>query len=124
MRSRGEERDLGLVERARELSALDEALRAACAGSGATVLVEGPPGIGKTALLGAAAARARDLGMLVLQARAGELETSLPYAVVRQLFEPALDAAGDARRDALLTGAAGQARSIVDRRARRAAEPA
>ncbi len=105
------------MERAEELAALDGALRAACAGVGATVLVEGPPGIGKTRLLTAAVARARHAGMQVLQARAGELETSLPYAVVRQLFEPALDAAGDARREVLLTGAAGQARPIVDRRA-------
>ncbi len=106
-----------LVERADELAALDDALEAARAGRGATALVEGPPGIGKTALLGAATARARERGMRVLAARAGALEQTHAYAVVRQLFEPVLDAAGEQARERLLAGAAGQARHVVDRRA-------
>ena len=58
------------------------------------MLVEGPPGIGKTELLTTALTRARGQGMLVLVARGGELELSFPYAVVRQLFEPTVARAG------------------------------
>ena len=43
-----------LVERGDELALIDSSLRAARAGRGAMTLVEGPPGIGKTELLGAA----------------------------------------------------------------------
>ena len=48
-----------LVERERELSLIEDVLAAAARGRGALVLVEGEAGIGKTALLSAAARRAR-----------------------------------------------------------------
>ena len=103
-----------LLERTDELAVLDAALLAAQAGHGALTLIEGPPGIGKTELLAAAAARARDRDMLVLPARAGELERSFPYAVVRQLFEAVVTRAERARRDQILSGAAVHAASVVD----------
>ncbi|MDQ3678855.1 MAG: AAA family ATPase [Actinomycetota bacterium] len=106
-----------LLERTHELAVIDDALRAAQAGHGALALVEGPPGIGKTELLTAAMIRARRRRMLVLVARGGELELSLPYAIVRQLFEPAVAHAEDAIRDRLLSGAAIHAESVVDPRA-------
>jgi DNA-binding CsgD family transcriptional regulator len=106
-----------LLERNRELATIDDALRAARAGEGALTLVEGPPGIGKTELLTAAMTRARRRRMLVLVARGGELELSFPYAVVRQLFEPAVAHAEDAIRDRLLAGAAVHAETVVDPRA-------
>jgi MoxR-like ATPase len=73
-------------------------LEAARAGNGAGLLVEGPPGIGKTRLLGAARSLAADR-TLVLSARGSELERDFPFAVVRQLLEPVA-------RDQHFTGAA------------------
>lgn len=103
-----------LLERSAELAAIDDALRAARERRGALVLVEGPAGIGKTQLLSAAMGVARRRRMLVLAARAGELELSFPFAVVRQLFEPALSHADSAMRDRLLRGAAAHAAGVVD----------
>ncbi|MCW2954177.1 MAG: transcriptional regulator, LuxR family [Conexibacter sp.] len=82
-------REMALIERDGELSALQAALERAAGGDGVCVVVEGAPGIGKTALLRAAAARARATGMTVLRARGGELERDLPHGVARQLLERA-----------------------------------
>lgn len=106
-----------LAERTDELAVVDAALQAAVAGWGAIVLVEGAPGIGKTALLTAAWARAGRQGMLALSARGEELERSFAFGVVRQLFEPAVTGADGATRDGLLCGAALHARTVVDPRA-------
>ncbi len=94
------------VEREREVALLDSLLADAMAGAGRAVLVEGPPGIGKTRLLAEARRRAAASGARVLNARAGELEREFPYGVVRQLFEAAI---GD---PATLTGAAASARVV------------
>lgn len=103
-----------LLERTRELGLIDDALGAAQAGLGAAMLFEGPPGIGKTELLTAAMTRARRRHMCVLSARGGELELSFPFAVVRQLFEPAVTRAEREVRDRLLSGAATHAAGVVD----------
>jgi DNA-binding CsgD family transcriptional regulator len=113
----------GLLERAGELAAVDDAIDAARAGDGATLLLEGAAGIGKTELVAAAIARARRAGLLVLRARADELELSFPYAVVRRLFEPALVASDPARRERLLAGAAAHAEAVVDPRTDRRSVP-
>ncbi len=84
-----------------------------------TLVLQGAAGIGKTELVGATISRARRAGMLVLRARADELELSFPYAVVRQLFEPALLASDAARRGRLFAGAASLAAAVVDPRADR-----
>ena len=76
-----------LVERERQLSALERVLGSAQGGEGALLIVEGPAGAGKTALLDAGCARARDAGLEVLAASGGELEVGFPYGVARQLFE-------------------------------------
>src|SRR5947209_19644783 len=102
-----------LLERDRELERIALLLEDCVAGDGGVLLVEGPAGIGKTALLDAAGGLAREAGVRVLRARAGELERELAHAVVRQLFEPALAAAGARERAAVLAGAAGLAAPLV-----------
>ena len=99
-----------LLERKSELAQLTRRMEAARGGDGGVVLIEGPPGIGKTALLGAACERAGELGMQTDAARGGELESGLPWGVVRGLFEPGLAAASKAERRRLLGGAAELAR--------------
>ena len=83
------------VGRARELEELERALDAARAGSGATVLVAGEAGIGKTRLASELATRARDAGFEVLLGRSIDLVgTELPY----QPFVEALRPLGELRR--------------------------
>ena len=95
-----------LLDRDLELEQLDRLIERAGAGSGGTVVIEGPAGIGKTELLGALAARAQQRGFAVLRARGGELEVSMAFGVARQLFEPLLRSAPTAGRRRLVTGAA------------------
>jgi ATP/maltotriose-dependent transcriptional regulator MalT len=99
----------GLRERERELARVEALLAAARAGHGGVLLITGPAGIGKTALLGAARERAGQAGMRVLAGRGGELESDFSFGVARQLFEPLLAGAGAAEREALLAGAAQRA---------------
>jgi hypothetical protein len=85
-----------LLGRERELEHLEELMARLLSGSGGTALLEGPAGIGKTALLGEAATRARAHGFLVLRATGAELEREYAYGVARQLFAPALAPPGEA----------------------------
>ncbi len=102
-----------LLERAGELEEISSVLASARAGEGRALVIEGPPGIGKTALLQTACHQAEESGMVVLAARGEELEIHFPHGVVRQLFEPLLRRmAPDARRD-LLSGVASLAAPIV-----------
>lgn len=67
-----------------ELRALADARRAAHAGSARAVLVDGPPGMGKSALLRRFLS---DLGGVhILDASGDELETATTYGVVEQLL--------------------------------------
>ena len=52
------------------------------------VIIEGEPGLGKTAFLNAACHLAREAGHDVLYARGGALEAESPFGIVRQLFQP------------------------------------
>jgi hypothetical protein len=96
-----------LLERERELVEIWELLERAGSGSGSLLVVEGPAGIGKTSLVRAAHALARERGFCVLSARGSDLERDFAYGVVRQLLEPRLAPARE--RAALLEAAAGLA---------------
>lgn len=72
------------------------------------MLLEGPAGIGKTALLQAARGCAERAGFTVLTARGGELERELGSGIARQLFEPLLVRASQAERARLLRRPAAQ----------------
>ena len=103
----------GLLERGRELDSIAGLLAGCVAGEGGMLLIEGPAGIGKTALLRSARMSARDAGIGVLAARGGEFEREFAYAVVRQLFEPALAALEELERGELFAGAAGLAGPVL-----------
>jgi DNA-binding CsgD family transcriptional regulator len=102
-----------LLERSEELARIESALVAARMGRGTFVVVEGPAGIGKTALLAAARAAAADGGMRVLRSRGSELERDFAFGVVRQLFEPPLAEASELERADLLHAAAGVAAGLL-----------
>ena len=103
-----------LLEREAELDQLTAALAAARSGAGSLLLIEGPAGIGKTSIIEEARWIGADAGMVVLSARAVELERDFAFGVARQLFEPALKAAGEGERERLLAGAARLAREVLE----------
>ncbi|WP_055526211.1 ATP-binding protein [Streptomyces graminilatus] len=90
-----------LLERQNELSTAAEALRFAAQGNGSLVVISGPPGIGRSALLteiGELADRspadaATTRRPLVMRAYAAPAERGFPFGVARQLLEPALKSA-------------------------------
>ena len=98
-----------LLEREAEAEALEAGLTAAAGGTGSLCLIQGPAGIGKSALLDSARRQATDLGFRVLLARGAELEREIAHGVVRQLLEEPVHRATEAERAALLSGAAGLA---------------
>jgi DNA-binding CsgD family transcriptional regulator len=102
-----------LLERNEELARIESALAEARAGRGTFVVIEGPAGIGKTALLAAARTAAAEDGVRVLRSRGTELERDFAFGVVRQLFEPPLAEASELERADLLQGAAGVAAGLL-----------
>src|SRR5215218_4028003 len=101
-----------LLERSEELARIESALAEARSGRGRFVVVEGPAGMGKTALLAAVRAAAADGGMRVLRSRGTELERDFAFGVVRQLFEPLLAEASELERRDLLQATAGVAAGL------------
>jgi DNA-binding CsgD family transcriptional regulator/tetratricopeptide (TPR) repeat protein len=73
---------VGVVGRGTELELIRSALAAAVAGRGRVILVEGEPGIGKSALLHASLAGATDLGCEVGWAAADELSPRFPLRLL------------------------------------------
>ena len=78
-----------LVGRESEVATLADAVHEASEARGAAIVVRGEPGIGKTALLDALAARSDDT--LILRALGVETETALAYAGLSELLAPALE---------------------------------
>jgi DNA-binding CsgD family transcriptional regulator len=98
------ERPKPLADRAAEGVRLDMLLADARAGQSAVLVLRGEPGIGKTAILGYAAGRAR--GFRVVRAAGVESEMELPFAGLHQLCGPMLGGLGrlpPPQRDALGT---------------------
>lgn len=79
-----------LAERDGELLAIDRALGEAAGGRGGVLAIEGPGGIGKSALLHETLGRARGRGMQTFVAYGGQLEAATPWSVARQLLAPAV----------------------------------
>src|SRR4051794_30837562 len=104
-----------LLEREREMAALEAELASARSGTGRLILLEGPAGIGKTTLLRAFAERGRSAGGQGLTARGGAPERGLAWGTVRGLFSPVLERAAVDERRELLAGAAGLAQAPLGR---------
>jgi DNA-binding SARP family transcriptional activator/DNA-binding CsgD family transcriptional regulator len=93
-----------LVGREAELNTLRRLFADAVAGSGSALLVRGTPGVGKSALLRAAAAEAGERGFGVLSTAGVETERWFPFAALHLLLQPVLrhiDELPDAHRLAL-----------------------
>jgi len=102
-----------LLEREGDLVAVDAALDGACRdGAGGALLIEGPAGVGKSALLGELEDKAAADGCQVLRARGSEMERDFGFGVVRQLVGPLLRTLDLGDRDKLFAGPAGLAAAI------------
>lgn len=95
-----------LLERCGERARIDAALATARMGAGCALVMEGEPGIGKTALLQLARESAAAAGLTVLHACGVELEAGFAFGVVRQCLEPAIRAADPPERTRLFSDAA------------------
>jgi len=69
-----------LIGRVREVLQLDQALRAARAGLGHSVLIAGEAGVGKSRLLAEMASRAANGRFTILTGHCFEQDASFPYA--------------------------------------------
>src|SRR3954451_14767522 len=81
-----------LVERERECAAVQALVDGARVGTGGLLVIEGPPGIGKSALLAELATRAGAAGVAVCSARATRMGAGIAFALARWLLEPAVRA--------------------------------
>jgi DNA-binding CsgD family transcriptional regulator len=103
-----------LLEREADLAALIGAVTVLAAeGTGGVVLIEGLPGIGKTALLNAALDAAGAANVAVLRGRGSELEAVLAFGGVRQLFGGAVLELSETERNGVFAGPAGLARPVL-----------
>ncbi|MFL5832309.1 MAG: ATP-binding protein, partial [Solirubrobacteraceae bacterium] len=106
-------RPAALLEREHEVERIRDLLRAVGRRSGSVLVIEAVAGMGKSMLIEVARARASELGIRVLNARATDLEQGFPFGVMRQLFErPLLEATPD-ERDRWLAGAAALAADVL-----------
>jgi DNA-binding CsgD family transcriptional regulator len=103
-----------LLERVDDLEALRGLVSAVAAGVSAIGLVRGPAGAGKTSLLTAAGVDAQARGLRVLRARGSPHEREYPFAVVRQLLDPVVLAAGADGQAHLFSGAARHALRLFE----------
>jgi DNA-binding CsgD family transcriptional regulator len=88
-----------LLEREGELDRLAAALRAAQEGDSSVILLSGPLGIGRTALLRELARTACAADVRVLRANAAPMERDFVFGVVRQLLDSLLSGATETERN-------------------------
>ncbi|MFG2192166.1 ATP-binding protein [Streptomyces sp. NPDC048639] len=103
-----------LVGRDAATAELDEVAAQVLVGRSTVVRIEGPAGIGKSALLSSWCGRADSFR--VLRARCHPLESEFAFGAVRQLFKPLVDPAGEAGQEALRDGTATAALRVLDDR--------
>jgi DNA-binding CsgD family transcriptional regulator len=98
-----------------EAATVDGVLRSAHAGASAQLVIVGEAGIGKTALITAAAERAADDGMHVLHGRAAVHERSVPFGPVIDALDEQASRMNPARLAAAEPELAGVLPSAADR---------
>src|SRR5438270_4229480 len=104
---------LPILERAAEQAALEQLLADANAARGHVLVVESPPGSGKTTLARYALELAHEAGVRTLHATGSELESGFPYGMARQMLEPALEGLTRTQRERVLAGPAGLAKRAL-----------
>ncbi|MFB7586112.1 AAA family ATPase [Streptomyces sp. NPDC056169] len=82
-----------LVGREADLRRVDSFLAGAST-AGGTLLISGDPGVGKTALLAAAASRAEGAGVPTLRATAVQFEAQTSFSGLQQLLQPVIGEVG------------------------------
>lgn len=105
--------DVAFFGRDSEVALIEASMERAQSGSGAFVILDGPPGSGRTTLLDFAAERGGAGGMSVLRATGHESERNLPFGGALQLFEKEVERADPAERVRLLSGAAALASPLL-----------
>ncbi len=103
-----------LIEREDILGVIEAALDATAERAGTTIVIDADPGLGKTALLGAAAEVARARHMRVLSALGGELEQGSPWGITRELLVSAVDELSEVRPAAAVALGQRPASSVED----------
>ena len=78
--------EAALCERSRELGVIEDVVADTTSATGGLTVIRGVPGIGKTALLRAAATIGAESGLSVLEACGAELESGFEWGIVRQLL--------------------------------------
>lgn len=101
-----------LFEREAEMQRLGQVIESSVNGSGHTVVIEGPSGIGKSRLLAATTELAMASGADVLTTTGGELERDYPFGLVRRLLSKRVAKLSEEESRALFRGHAGRAESL------------
>lgn len=101
-----------LLERVQERRAIADALRSVGEERGRVAIIEGPAGVGKTALLAFLGAAGGAEGATVATARGSEIEREFAFGVVLQLLGPLVEADEDG---AIFAGAAALSRPLFER---------
>ncbi|WAP54016.1 ATP-binding protein [Streptomyces sp. S465] len=101
-----------LLEREAELARIADALRAAAAGTSSLLLLTGPLGIGRTALLQQLPTLAEGKEVHVLRANAAPMEQDFALGVVRQLFDSLLTGIPEELRERRLSQEDGSWRTV------------
>ncbi|WP_328395016.1 AAA family ATPase [Streptomyces sp. NBC_00390] len=102
-----------LLDRGAELAVAQGALRAAAGGRSSLLLVAGPLGIGRSALLRELSERVDPKTVHLLRANAAAGERDFAFGVVRQLFDSVLTTASSQAREHWFAGAEA-ARQVLD----------
>ncbi|MFJ7215304.1 ATP-binding protein [Amycolatopsis sp. NPDC098790] len=102
--------DSGLLERDDELDRCSAVLDAVRARVGATVLVEGPAGIGKSQLLAQVCTEAAVRGIVPLAVRGNQRDQTMAFGAARTLLARWVTGHGEREQRALFAGAADLAR--------------
>jgi DNA-binding CsgD family transcriptional regulator len=102
-----------LLDRGEETGVVSRLMANAISGTGGVVMLEGPAGIGKTALVRVANELAADQRLKILRATGSELESGFPFGVARQLLERAFEALAPPERARVLAGSARLADQVL-----------